>query len=139
MIAHKQVPSKRNNTIFTLAVLLLVLGGAAFYVGSNDRVIRSLGAIACVVSVYLIRKSRGQSQYASADTTGQQADSETAGRPGRLMWALGVLSLILIGVSCFLLRSDAAHGYHQIWPVYLFFGTIVVCGLFLSYLVAKMM
>jgi uncharacterized membrane protein len=55
------------------------------------------------------------------------------------MWTVGGLSLLLIGISGFLLYQDAVQGYHKVWPVYLFVGTIVVCGSFLSALVARMM
>ena len=139
MVSRKQVHGKGNNSLLTVAVLLFVLGGAALYEGSNDRTIRPLGAIACMASAYLIRKSKGQSQYGSADTTVQIVNPEVPSRPGPLMWALGAVSLLFIGISYSFLRSDAAKGYHQVWPVYLFGGAIVVGGSVLSCLVARIM
>jgi hypothetical protein len=139
LISPNNVTNKKNKGLFTLALLLLVLGGVALYKGSHDNAIRSLGALACVASAYLVRKSKRQSSTASIGTTDQRADQKLANRPGRLMWSLGAVSLLLIGLSYLLLSSDAAHGHHEIWPVYLFAGVMVVCGLFLSYLVARML
>jgi len=138
MVLPKKVPGPRNNSLFILAILLLVLAGIALYRGSNDREMRSLGAMACVASAYLIHKSKSQSQSVSAGTTDQWANSKAANRPGRLMWTIGAASLLLMGVSYFFLRNDAAQGYHQIWPVYLFFWVMVVCGLFLAVLVGRL-
>lgn len=55
------------------------------------------------------------------------------------MWMLGAASFLLIGISYLFLRNDAAHGHHDVWPVYLFFGVVIVCGLLFSYLVARRM
>ena len=134
-----KVPIRRNRNRLTIAILLLVLGGIAFYKGSNDLAIRSLGLIACVASVYVIRRSKSQTPSVSDGLAEQSRDPKAADRPGRLMWTLGAVSLLLIGISYFFLRMDAAEGHHQIWPVYLFFWVVVVCGLFLSYLAGRMM
>ena len=119
MISYKNVSDRRNRSLVILASLLLALGGVALYRGSNV-----LGGIACVAGVYLIGKSKGQ---------------KPTNPPGPLMWTLGAASLVLMGVSYFFLYNDATHGYQQIWPVYLFACIGVVCGLFLSVLVARLM
>jgi hypothetical protein len=137
---------EKRHSLIVLQVLLLVLGGVAFYVAPHYSVIRSLGAIACLVSVILIQKSKGKAPSVSSDTTFQRSAGTTYQRPdpkvniplGPLMWTLGAASLLLMGVAWFFLRNDAAHGYHQLWPVYFFGGAVLVCVIFLSSLVARL-
>ena len=145
-MSYKQASSERNNSLFALAILLLVAGGAAFYVAPHYSVIRSFGALACVIGAILIPKSKGTAPSVSADTTFQRSAGTTYQRPGPkenirprpLMWTLGAVSLLLMGVAYFFLRNDAARGYHQLWPVYFFGGAVLVCAIFVSSLVARL-
>jgi hypothetical protein len=47
--------------------------------------------------------------------------------PGRVLLMVGIVFLVLAGVSWWFLYRDALHGYHEVWPVYLFAGVAIVC------------
>ena len=129
-------PQKRYG-LFSLAILLLLLGGASFFIGSRTFVIRSLGALACIASVYLVRISNVRDRPFSVVGSSQVAGSTR--RPGRLTWSIGVVSLLLAGASFLYLYNDALHGYHEALPVYVFAGTALACALVWSYLVSRLL
>ena len=56
----------RRNGLFALAVVLLIIGGVAFFVGSDVRAIRPVAIGVCLISVFLIRLSaaHGRSELA---------------------------------------------------------------------------
>jgi hypothetical protein len=126
-------PQKRYG-LFSLAILLLLLGGASLFLGSRTFVIRSLGALACIASVYLIRMSNVRARPFSV-VSGQIAGSTRL--PGRLTWSIGAVSLLLAGASFLYLYNDALHGYQEVLPVYVFAGTALACALVWSYLVSR--
>ena len=126
-------PQKRYG-LFSLAIFLLLLGGAFFFVGFGSFVIRTLGALACIASVYLVRISNVRDRPYSVIGSGQIAGLTR--RPGRLTWSIGVLSVLLAGASFLYLYNDARHGYHEVLPVYVFAGTALACALVWSYLVS---
>ena len=124
----------RRNGLYALAVFLLIIGGIAFFAGSNVPAIRPIAIGACLVSVYLIRLSgaRGRSEL-RMDEVGSSASKS----PNRSLWFASAASL-LAGVVAFLcLMNDAAHGYHQVWPVYFFAGVACICIVVWSHLVAS--
>ena len=127
-------PQKRYG-LFSLAILLLLLGGAFFFVGSGAFVFRFLGALACIASIYLIRISNVRDRPFSV--VGSVQISGSTPRPGRLTWSIGVLSVLLAGASFLYLYNDALHGYHELLPVYVFAGTAFACALVCSYLVSR--
>ena len=131
--------SKRKLGLFGLAIVLLLLGGVALVMGSNDVAIRSLAMLAIIISVYCVRQSNIFIRPASANTIIQQTRSKLPTRPGRSTWIASIILLPLLGLSFVWLYSDAAHGYHQIWPVYFFTGKAIICTLYLSYLVARLL
>ncbi len=124
----------RRNGLFALAVVLLIIGGIAFFIGPNVPAIRPIAIGARLVSVYLIRLSgaRGRSALGT-DVVGSSASKN----PNRSLWVASA-ALLLAGVVAFLcLLNDAAHGYHQVWPVYFFAGVACVCIVVWSYLAAS--
>jgi hypothetical protein len=124
--------------LFALAILLLVTGGAALFVGMKNFGIRSLGVVACIASVYLIRISNVRMRPPLAMTSGGAQDPK-AGRKGtRLMWILGAALVPVAGASFFYLYQDGLHGYHDTLPVYVFAGVAVLCTVVWSYLVSKL-
>lgn len=127
-------PQKRYG-LFSLAIFLLLLGGAFIFWGIGNFVIRSLGLLACVASASLVRISNVRDRPFSGLGGGQVAGSTA--RPGRLTWFIGVLSVLLTGASFLYLYNDALHGYHELLPVYVFAGTAFACTLVWSYLVSR--
>lgn len=139
MTVPPNMPSKRKYGLFTLAVLLLLLGGTALFVGSDDFSIRSLGVLACLLSVYCVRISNIHSRSVSTSITTQRTKSKLATRVGRPVWVVSIILLPTLGLSFLCLYRDAIHGYQEVWPVYLFAGVAVVCALCWSYLVSRLL
>lgn len=134
----QEAPRKRYS-LFILAILLLLSGGVALYMGSHNLVIRSLGLTAIVASTYLSRISRVHSRSGSSVASGQGADSKATRRPGRLLWTVSIALLLLAVVSYLDLYMDALHGYHEILPVYVFAGVGVACTIGWSYLASRIL
>lgn len=131
-------PQKRYG-LFSLAILLFLLAGAALFLGSHNFAIRSVGLVGCIVGVYLVRASNVHAPRASAVAAGEGPDSREKKRPGPLMWTVGVALLLLAGASFFYLYQDALHGYQEALPVYVFAGVGLACALVWSYLVSKVL
>ena len=124
--------------LFSLAILLLLLGGAALFLGSHNFPIRAVGVVGCIVSVYLVRISNVHGGSTATIAANQGADTKAKERPGRLIWMVGIALLLLTGVSFLYLYQDALHGYHEALPVYVFAGVGLVCALVWSYLFSKL-
>lgn len=61
MTAHTataQTATRKRYSLLVLAMLLLLLAGAALFLGSHNIAIRALGSLGCLVSVYLVRISK---------------------------------------------------------------------------------
>lgn len=110
--------------------LLLLLGGAALYLGHHNPAIRSLAVIAIITSVYLVRGSRRSDPFLE----GVQRESRANGRPGRWLWIVSLALLLLAAASLINLYSDALHGGHEVWPVDVFAGIALACAIVWSYL-----
>lgn len=133
------MPAKKRHWLFVLAVLLLLAGGAALLVGPKNFGVWSLGLVACIVSVYLIRVSNVHSRSASAATGSEGTGLKARKGRGRLMWIIGAALLPVAGASFFYLYQDALHGYHDTTPVYVFAGVAALCAVVWSYLVSRVL
>lgn len=129
LIVSEKTPRK-SYSLFALAILLLMSGGVALFIGSGHLAIRSFGLVACIASVYLVRISNIHARPALPDSRATEL-------PGRLIWIIGVASLVLLGASFLYLYSDALHGYHEILPVYVFAGAGIACAIVWSYLASR--
>ena len=129
---------QKRYSLFILAILLFLSGGAALVIGSNNFAIRSVGIVAFIGGTYLVRISNVHTRSASLLAgPGQEAFKEGNG-PGRLAWAVGWASLAMLGLSFFFLNSDALHGGRTAWPVYLFAGVGVACAIVWGYIAASL-
>src|ERR1700737_4300178 len=128
----QKIPQKRYG-LFVLAVLLLLLGGAALFVGSHNITIRFLGLAAVMASTYLVRISNVHTRSTLAVTSDQATK-----RQGYLMWIVGFVLLLLAGGSYLLMYIDSLHGGHTAWPVYLFAGVGIVCAGVWGYIASKL-
>lgn len=122
-MASSQNVIRRRYGLFVLAVLLLLSGAVAEYLGSNNFPIRVLGLAFLMASVYLVRISRVHHGSSLPKT-----NSVEYGGPSRLLWILSLALVPLLGASAFLLHIDAVNGGHEVWPVYLFSGVGLVCA-----------
>jgi hypothetical protein len=99
----------------------------------------SLGVMACMVAAYCIRMSAVRSQSGEITAPALQGSGVSFKAKRRLGWAVGMLLLLLLILAFVNLYADAAHGYHEKWPVYLFaFGAVLVT-LWCSYWVSKLL
>jgi hypothetical protein len=134
-----QKVSRKRYGLLVLAIMVLLSGGVALFMGSNSFAVRSFGAVACIVSVYLVRISNVHTHSALAVTNDRGTDSRATKRPGPLMWTVGVALLAVMGISFLSLYIDALRGYHEILPVYIFAGIAVACAVFWSYLLSRIL
>ncbi len=105
----------------------------------NDFMIRSSGVLMCIIGAYLVKISNIRSLKGLRSTHNKSLNLMTPSRPGRLVWAMGAASVVATGVSFIYLYQDALDGYHQIWPVYMFAASALICALVCAYLVSKLM
>lgn len=106
--------------------LLLLLGGAALYLGHHNPAIGPLAGIATVASVYLGRISRRPDSFAAG---------KASGRPARWLWILSIALLFLAGVSLLSLYIDALNGGQEVWPLYMFSGVVALGAVVWSYVI----
>jgi hypothetical protein len=137
MKASLQPPNKRKFALLTAAFLLLVLAGAGMAMGGNNFAIRSLAIVAGLAGVACVRRINVHTPPGSATEAPQRGDAleRLIGRP------IGIISLILIPImamASFFLFRDAVQGYHESWPLYLFFWTGIICTLCWAYVVSTL-
>ena len=136
MSTSQNVVSKRYG-LFVLAILLLLLGGVGIYLGSDNYLIRVLGLVSIMVSVYLVRVSRIHNGSSLPEVRGPEKNFKTEKGPGRLLWIVSVALVPLLAASGFLLHIDAANGGHEAWPADIFAGVVLACAIVWGYLAAK--
>jgi hypothetical protein len=129
--------ARKRYSLFVLAILLLLLGGAAIYVGSYNYPIRGLGAVAVLASVYLVRISHVHDRSGFPEANVRGTDLKTAKGPGRLLWIISIALVPLLGAAYFLLHIDAVNGGHEAWPADVFAGVGLACAIVWGYLAAK--
>lgn len=133
----QEAPKKRYG-LFALAIILLLSGVVINVIYFKDFAIRSLGLLMCVVGILLIRVSNIRGLKGMRITNGQNMNPGVRKRPGRLAWALSVVSAIAIGISYIYLREDALAGGHQVWPVYAFAVSVLIAAVVWGYVVSKL-
>lgn len=126
----------RRIGLFAGATASLVMGLGILYIGFYNFVIRSAGLLLCVTSAYLVKLSLRPGEVAQTGTQGVTGAGST--RPGILSWATGAVVLMALALSFLFLYNDAVDGYHEVWPVYVFAGMVIVCSLVWSYLIVKL-
>lgn len=138
MTTPQNVPRRRYG-LFILAILLLLLGGAAIYAGSHNYEIRALGIVAVMASVYVVRISRVRERSDLPITGDRPISSKTTKGPGRLLWIASLSLLLMLGVALYLLHIDALNGGHEAWPADLFAGVGLACAIVWGFLVVKIL
>ena len=131
-------PQKRYG-LYSLAILLLLLGAVGLYFGTHNFPTRSLGLAAIVVSSYLLRAAKVRPQQTFLPiVTVLGADAAAEKRYKRLLWILS-LGLTALSVLSFLLMFDdtVTNGGNEVWPVYVFAILALLCACAWGALVAK--
>jgi hypothetical protein len=125
--------------LFGIGVILLVAGGVLLYVGGPRFEVRALGLVACMLGVYILRKSSLTASLRHHAVDEQLLSNAPAQRPSVRMWLVGVALIALVGVAYALLYQDAVGGYKDIVPVYIFTGSILATAAFWGYLIARIL
>jgi NADH:ubiquinone oxidoreductase subunit 2 (subunit N) len=123
---------RRKYGVFVLAIALFVVGCAGLIIGFHRDVIRMLGILVLVASVYLVKISNVHDQIDLSVGKDQDKGSEVAEfsrlkRPGAPLWIASAASLVALGVSYLYLYWDALAGYHEVLPVYAFATVGLIC------------
>lgn len=136
---------KKRYGLFALAVGMLLIGAVALFLewnnfarGLGGFLIWSIGLLMIVSSTYLVKISNVHARSSSVAASDPSKGSRSAKGPGLRMWLLGAASLAALGISYHYLYKDALAGYHQMWPVYAFAGSGLVCAIVLGYLFARL-
>jgi len=127
-------PRKKYGT-YSLGIALLLLGLVGVLVGFRNYLIRLLGLLAIVGGTHLVRISKVHASPFSPVTIESDADTGEK-KLSRLLRIIGIALLPMMGFSGLCLYEDALHGYHQAWPLYLFYGVGLACAVVWPYLFA---
>jgi hypothetical protein len=93
-----------------------------------------MAMVAVSTSVLCIRLINILAPSASASEASQ-------GRAAALRQPIGIISIVLVPImamASFFLYRDAVQGYHESWPVNLFFWTGFICSLCWAYFVSML-
>ncbi len=117
--------------LFALATLLGVCAGVMFYMWPHNFPIRLVGLLLIMIGVYLLQKAAvlKWSHPPAVDTEDNNV-RRIKRRTSPLLWAAGIVLLVLWGLSFLYLYIDAINGYHNVLPVYLFTGVGLANALF---------
>jgi hypothetical protein len=136
MIALQNAPRNQRG-LRVVSVILLVLGGIAIFMGSQNFVIRSVGLAFVMASVYLIQASKVRNRSGLPVAGGEIDNPNVSGGPGLLLWIASVSLVPILVCAWYLLHLDAANGGQEVWPVYVFAGVALICAVVWSLLGAK--
>jgi hypothetical protein len=122
--------------VFAAMIAMLIAAAACELIGWNNDVIRSAGALLVLGSVALSRRY-GVSARMLFGAPEPTLSSGVAKLPSTAQWLIGILTLTLTGIAFWLLYEDAARGYQQVLPVYLFLAATLICAAYWSFLMAR--
>lgn len=133
----RQNMARKRYGLFVLAILLLLLGGVGVYLGSNNYLIRLLGLVSMMASLYLVRISRVRNGSSLPEVDGPEKNFKAEKGPGRLLWTVSLALVPLLAASGFFLHTDAVNGGRETWPADMFLGVALACAIVWGYLAAK--
>lgn len=144
MSGARQVDERRYG-LFALATVVMVAGLTVMFIWRKDFLLNSVGLVLSVVGVYLVRVSKvrglrdvvARRRKCGEFVVPNHPISTKGNRPRPIILAVGIILLVVAGISYYLLREDAARGGHQAWPAYAFAVAVMVCGSFWTYLITK--
>lgn len=123
-------PPRRKPLVYVAGIALLLCGGAALVLSGHSFLIRSVGIVAIMGSTYLVRLSNVHSR----SSLGRDVKIRS---PSSIQWLAGMVLMAIVGVACYLLYRDARGGSTEVFPVYLFAVTTVVCAGYWAFLISR--
>lgn len=121
-----------------LAVVFIAIAGTAFLLRPDSFAIHTLGLLAIVVSLWLVRRSNAGVRRAQGLTFVNWSRTAANRRVGPLAWTLTGASLFACGLFYFLMYVDAVHGGKEAWPAYGFAGAGLAAAVAVGYVVMKL-
>ena len=129
---------KKSYSLFALAIVCILSGGAVNFIFINNFVIRSLGLVLLVAGVLLAKSSNIRGIKRVYLSSSQGANTSSRKRPGWLSLCLSLASAGAIGMSYIYMRKDALAGGQEGWPAYAFAVSVLVAAVVWGYVVAKL-
>jgi hypothetical protein len=124
--------------LFVLGLVTLLSGGVVAASRFDNFKYWSLGFLACVVGLWLMRISKSQGLSGGRQIYQESANPAKLERPRVLVWMLGGASVFALVLSFFLLRLDAQEGGHWTWPLYAVLISTLASAVTWGYIFAKM-
>lgn len=120
------------------AAALIVFAVMAFLLRANKFWVESLGFLAILVSIWLVRRSNEYVRRARGQVSAKWSPAERARQIGVLLWTLAGASLVVCGVFYVVMYLDALHGGKEGWPAYAFAGSAVALAITTGAIAAKL-
>lgn len=135
---HPEAAKRPNRATGTVGIGVALLGLALFAVGllSHRWAVVDCGLLVVMAGVLLVRISFDHVAGSPGWAAGV-AVSQGVGKFDRLMRAAGIALVPVAVLSLAALYLDAAHGYHEGWPVDTFFAVALASALVWPYLFAR--
>lgn len=131
-----------SRVVAVVSLLVAALGLAYSWIHFSFVVLTaSLSMI--LIALYFSRRAQDKASEGSPVIRRLGTKADAAGpsvlrRAGLMLWILSAQSVLAVGVAYFLMYRDGLGGYHQVWPVYVFAGAVVVAAGVVGSLVAKL-
>jgi hypothetical protein len=129
-------PQRKNYVMYSLSLVLLAAGCAAFIWGFHKPLVRAVGIVAAMGAVKLAQLSR-VNRRALSENTKKGIANYAVWKPTRIDWALGMASLVFVAYETFALYWAVLHKSNDPSPAYWFTGSALVAILIWAYLNVK--
>jgi hypothetical protein len=136
---HPEAAKRPNRGPRTVGIGVVLLGLILFAVGLlNHRwAVVGCGLLVVMAGVLLVRISFDHVAGAPGGGSAGEVVSEGIGKFDHLMRATGIALVPVAVLSLASLYLDAAHGYHEAWPLYTIFVVALASALVWPYLLAR--
>lgn len=123
--------TSKRRLFYAAAIALFLIATAGVVLGQHNFVIRSTGILALLGSLKLFRAAKSVGQLPPTSATSGLPP------PSRAMWLVGAALVLIQTITAYLLYLDAAGGGKEVWPVYAFAATGLVCAGFFAVLFTR--
>lgn len=129
----------RYRRMRTVGICVALLGLVLFGIGIAGRrwAVVGWGLLVVMVGTLLVQVSLDHAESATGDRTVDKASRGGLRRFDRAMRTMGIVLVPLAAFSFGSLYLDAIHGYHEGWPLYLFFAVALASVVVWPYLFAR--
>jgi len=122
-MAPSPSPRRGRYELLVLAIVLLIVGGITSAMSGRSLAVLAFGLLMIVASVPLVRHSNVNPLIRTRPA------NDVGRRRIGLAWTWGILSLLALCSSLYLLHTDALEGKHQVWPWTVTHGVLFAAGI----------